>query len=160
MLPKCSCHHSTSFHSIWVITLSQGGPPKLVNSWLRCWTPSAHLANRSPVTTAVNIPSATCCTSQLMASSYFSAIIRLLWQKWRRWWSNKRVNLDRTNQPCNLLGWFLHCLAHHPGTFSIVWPLTELLFFSLVSPRDPKWDIDILARPVLGLAFDAPECSA
>lgn len=70
------------------------------------------------------------------------------------------VNLDRTNQPCNLLGWFLHCLAHHPGTFSIVWPLTELLFFSLVSPRDPKWDIDILARPVLGLAFDAPECSA
>lgn len=114
----------------------------------------------SQLNLAVNIPSATCCTSQLMASSKFSVIIRLLWQKWRRWWSNKRVNLDRTNQPCNLLGWFLHCLAHHPGTFSIVWPLTELLFFSLVSPRDPKWDIDILARPVLGLAFDAPECSA
>lgn len=56
------------------------------------------------------------------------------------------VNIEHTNQQGNLLGWFSHCCAHHPGTFSIVWPLTELLFFSLVSPRDPKWDLDILAR--------------
>lgn len=57
-------------------------------------------------------------------------------------------------------GLVLHCLAHHLGSFGIVWAQTERLFFSPISPRDPKWDIDILAGPVLGLAPDAPECSA
>lgn len=31
-----------------------------------------------------------------------------------------------------------------------------LLFYLPLSPRDPKWDIDILAGSVLGLALDAP----
>lgn len=53
-------------------------PNLLTADW--CRTPSAHLANRSLVTTqrpeclssASNIPSATCCASQLMASSCIS----------------------------------------------------------------------------------------
>lgn len=35
-----------------------------------------------------------------------------------------------------------------------------LLFFLPIPLRDPKWDIDILARWVLGLALGGPECSA
>lgn len=114
---------------------------------------------------AVNITSATCCTSQLMVLRLSDHPFSLTKEKEVMIKQACQLQSTLTAQTTRAIFWtvfffFLHCLAHHPGTVSIVWPPTELLFFSLVSPRDPKWDTDILVRPVLGLAFDAPECSA
>lgn len=54
-------------------------------------------------------------------------------------------------------GLVLRCLTSASGL--IVWPVTVLLFFLHIPPRYSKWDIDILARWVLGLAIGGPERS-
>lgn len=71
-----------------------------------------------------------------------------------------RPSGTKTNGAFSFASFFAFVWPPHPDSFSIVWEGTVRLFFSPLSPRDPKWDIDILAGSFLGLALDAPECSA
>lgn len=95
--------------------------------------------------------------------SGISVINYLLWQKYTRQWANKCTN---TSQPSGTKTsqafiWARFALSGLLIRARLVLSGHEQYFYSFhpFSPRDPKWDIDILAGSVLGLALDAPECS-
>ena len=143
---------------------------RLPNNQLWCLPPATPSTVRSPVTTTSPTPSPLSISAFNLMSTSVSLVSPWLIAFFGKGLAGNEltsalipVHPQALKQARRFFFFFFFfCIVWppHPGSFSIVWARTVLLFFAAVSPRDPKWDIDILAGSVLGLALDAPECSA